>query len=213
MEIIRDHMLIDPALCAEIIARAVAGGFGDNPSAATHELGLVRLPDGSARRAWAVHAADAVVLDERGQVALITRLHNPGRGKRALPGGLLDELPGGEVERGEDAARREAVEEVWFPPQLLARARAVPLGPRLFERPFDVRAAYNDFPGRPIRRGEFFTVSTQGFCLRVPGDLRDLALMAGDDATNVHVCAVAALTPDAFAVPDHLTMIRRALEV
>ncbi len=213
MDIIRDHMLIDPGLCAEIAARAVAGRFGDNPAAATHDLGLVRLPDGSARRAWAVHAADSVLLDDLGQVALITRLHNPGRGMRALPGGLLDELPGGGVERGEDAARREAVEEAGFAPPLLARLPAMPLGPRLFERPFDVRAAYNDFPGRPIRLGEFFTVSTQGFCLRVPGDLRALGLRAGDDATAVHVCAAAALTRAEFAVPDHLAMIRAALEL
>jgi 8-oxo-dGTP pyrophosphatase MutT (NUDIX family) len=210
MDIIRDFMLTDPVLCAELTARTIAGRFGDDPAQATHELGLLALPDGTSRRAFAVHAADAVLLDDLGQVLLITRLHNPGKGKQALPGGLLDDLAGGVVERSLDAARREAAEETGIAPEVLARAHITQLGHRRFNRPFDVRAAYNNFPGRPIKLGEFFTVSTLGFCLRLPGDLRDVALKAGDDATSVLVRPVAALLPGDFAVPDHLEMILAA---
>src|ERR1700739_4378007 len=110
MEILQDHMLIVPALQADIVTRCLAGNFGDEPSQVAHALGSIMLPDGGIKPVWLCHAADAVLLDDFGQTVLITRLHNPGRGKQALPGGLLDEEDG-RVESSRAAALREAMEE------------------------------------------------------------------------------------------------------
>ncbi len=203
-------MLVDPALQAEIVARCLAGGFGDEPPQPVQALGPLTLPNGTKRAAYLCHAADAVLLDEFGQVALITRLHNPGRGKLAVPGGLLDRVEGA-MESSRAAALREAVEETGIDPALLARATITQLGHRRYDRPFDIRSAWNDLPGTPIRQGEFFTVSTLGFRVQLPGNLRDTQLTAGDDAKEVAVFAATSLRPDQFAVPDHPDMIRAAL--
>ncbi|MCB5943911.1 NUDIX hydrolase [Acidocella sp. KAb 2-4] len=208
-EIIHDHMLVDPALKAEIAARCRAGQFGDDPAQAVHELGSLTLPDGTTRRAHLRHAADAVLLDDHGQVALITRLHNPGRGKLAVPGGFIDEV-NGKVESSRAAALREAVEETGIAPALLAQAEIRQIGHRLFDRPFDIRCAWNNMPGTDIRQGEFFTVSTLGFRVKLRGDLREMDLQAGDDAGAVRVLPIAALRREDFAVPDHLDMILAA---
>jgi hypothetical protein len=65
-------------------------------------------------------------------------------------------------------------------------------------------------PGTPIRKGEFFLVSTLGFRVKLTGDARALPLRAADDAADVQVWAIARLHPDQFAVPDHLEMIHAA---
>lgn len=210
MEILRDHMLILPELQAEIAARCVAGNFGDEPALAAQPLGSITLPDGSTKPVWLCHAADAVLLDDHGQTVLITRLHNPGRGKQAIPGGLLDEVDG-RVESSRSAALREAMEETGIGADVLAGADIRKLGPRRYNRPFDIRSAWNNLPGTPVRKGEFFTVSTMGFRIKIAGDLRDVALLAGDDATAVHVVKIAGLAPAQFAVPDHIEMIREAV--
>jgi ADP-ribose pyrophosphatase YjhB (NUDIX family) len=210
MEILRDHMLIVPELQAEIVKRCVAGNFGDEPSQAAHPLGDIWLPDGRKKPVWLCHAADAVLLDDCGQTVLITRLHNPGRGKQAVPGGLLDEV-NGKVESSRVAALREAMEETGISAEVLAGAEIRQIGHRRFARPFDIRSAWNDLSGLPVRKGDFFTVSTLGFRIKIGGDLRDVALLAGDDATAVHVVEIASLTPEQFAVPDHIEMIREAL--
>jgi ADP-ribose pyrophosphatase YjhB (NUDIX family) len=209
MEILRDHMLILPDLQAEIVARCLAGNFGDEPQLAAQPLGDITLPDATQVPVWLCHAADAVLLDECGQTVLITRLHNPGRGKQALPGGLLDAVAGG-VESSRAAALREAMEETGIAPEVLARAEICQIGHRRYARPFDIRRAWNNLHGLPVRQGDFFTVSTLGFRIRIAGNLNDVALLAGDDATAVHVVPIAGLTAEQLAVPDHIEMIREA---
>jgi ADP-ribose pyrophosphatase YjhB (NUDIX family) len=210
MAFIKDHMIVDPALREAIIARVLAQNFGDAPDAAAHDLGMIDLPDGTATRLFARHAADAVLLDDRDQVVLITRRHEPGKGKLALPGGFLDEVDG-VVEDGLTAALREAVEETGISAALRTWCTTFAAGPRRFYRGFDIRCAWNDIAGTAVQKGDFFTVSTQGFGIHVPGDLAALPLAAGDDAASVHVVYVAYLQERMFAVPDHLPMIRDAL--
>lgn len=210
MEILRDHMLCLPDLQADIVARCLAGHFGDEPSQAAHPLGDITLPDGQTKPVFLCHAADAILLDDFGQTVLITRLHNPGRGKQAFPGGLIDEV-NGRVEASRTAALREAVEETGIAEAVLAGADIRQIGHRRFARPFDIRSAWNDLHGLPIRKGDFFTVSTLGFRIKITGNLRDVALLAGDDAAAVHVVEIASLTPGQFAVPDHMDMLREAL--
>ena len=209
MDIFFEGMLVDPALQAEIAARCVAGNFGDEPGRAVHGLGRVNLPEGGEKPVWVCHAADSVLLDDCGQTVLITRLHNPGRGKQALPGGLLDEV-NGVAETSLAAALREAMEETGIGAEVLARADIRQLGHRRFARPFDVRRAWNNLPGTPIAKDDLFTVSTLGFRIKIAGNLRDVALLAGDDATAVNVMRIAGLTAEQFAVPDHLPMIHAA---
>ena len=211
-ELFLDHILADPRLQAEIMVRCAAGQFPDEPTEVANDLGLLRLPDGADVRVWLVHAADAVLLDDLGQTLLITRLHNPGRGKQALPGGLLDAVPGG-VERSEIAALRELREEAGISAAQLSRAGVTQLGARRHMRPFDIRRAWNNLPGTPVRKNELFTVSTLAFRVKLPGDLRDIPFRAGDDATAVSILPASEVKPENLAVPDHLEMIRDALNV
>lgn len=211
-ELFQDHTLHAPELQAEIVRRCREGHFPDEPNAVANDLGLLRLPDGSDVQIWLCHAADAMLLDDLGQTLLITRLHNPGRGKQALPGGLLDEV-NGKLERSEDAALREANEETGISAALLAQARVTQLGHRRHERPFDIRRAWNNLPGTPVRMNELFTVSTLAFLVRIPGDLRSIALRAGDDATALEIIHAADVQAERLAVPDHLEMIRDGLAV
>jgi ADP-ribose pyrophosphatase YjhB (NUDIX family) len=209
MAVLEDHMVVDAGLRAEIVARVLAGNFGDQPDRAVHELGRIDLPQGRVVPLYLRHAADAVLIDDCGQTVLITRGHNPGRGKLALPGGFLDAGDDG-VETSLDAAMREAVEETGIGATVLRKAAMSPLGPRRYDRPFDIRAAWSDLAGTAIRKGDFFAVSTRGFRFHVAGDLREFPLKAGDDAHAVHVVRLDRLTPAQFAVPDHLEMIRAA---
>jgi ADP-ribose pyrophosphatase YjhB (NUDIX family) len=209
MTLFRDDMVVDPALQAEITARAIAGGFGDEPDRAVHGLGDIALPGGGTRRVFLRHAADAIFVDDHGQTALITRLHSPGRGKQAIPGGFIDDVAG-RVESSAEAAWREAMEETGIDAALLRAARVTPLGPRRYARPFDIRAAWSNLAGTEIRQGDLFLVSTRGFRFRVAGNLAGFGLQAGDDAGAVAVLKIAALIPEQFAVPDHLAMIQEA---
>ena len=192
------------------MARCLAGRFGDEPAKAAQPLGEIVLPDGSQKPVWLCHAADAVLLDDAGQTVLITRLHNPGRGKQALPGGLLDPV-GDKVEDSRSAALREAMEETGIAAGVLAGAKISQIGHRRYNRPFDIRQAWNNLHGLPVKKGDFFTVSTLGFRIKITGNLRDVALLAGDDAAAVHVVEIGGLTAEQFAVPDHIEMIREAL--
>lgn len=209
----QDHMLVAPQLREDITRRCRAGRFPDEPATVANDLGLLQLPDGSTTRVWLCHAADSVLIDDLGQIVLITRLHNPGKGKRALPGGLLDEMPNGRLESSLQAALREACEETGIAPEILAQADIKQIGHRLHERPFDIRRAWNNLPGTPVRKGEVFTVSTLGFRVHVRGNLACVPLKAGDDATGVSVVIAASIKADDLAVPDHLGMIRDALNV
>jgi ADP-ribose pyrophosphatase YjhB (NUDIX family) len=201
------YMVTDPALQHFVTTRILAAKLGDTPSEAVHDLGNMRIRRGGQVRVYARHAADAIILDDFGQVVLITRRHNPGAGKLALPGGFLDEIDG-VVEAPAAAARREAIEETGIDPALLTTP--TPIGRRAYDRPFDIRAAWNDPPGTKIKQGEWFGVSTQGFCFRVPGDLTRIPLKAGDDAKDAGIYLIARLRSADFAVPDHLPMIRAA---
>ena len=210
--IFQDHMLVDPCLQAEIARRCQDGHFPDEPKAVANDLGLIELPDGQHIRTWLCHAADAVLLDDLGQILLITRLHDPGRGKRALPGGLLDRLPGG-IETSRHAALREAMEETGISAEILTQAEVTQLGHRCHVRPFDIRQAWNNLPGTPVRKHELFTVSTLAFRVKLQGDLRYMPLRAGDDATSLNIVPAKQVTREELAVPDHLDMIRNALHV
>jgi hypothetical protein len=211
---IKDNMLIDPSMQREIIRRAVDGNFGDNPSQAVHSLGTVKTPDGKEVAVHLRHAADAVLLDNFGQVVLITRKHNPGAGLKALPGGFMDPVKGTGgatvAENAANAALREATEETGISKRLLEAARIIPLGHRSYNRPFDIRVAWDDMPGTDIKKGDCFAVSTQAFCVKTSQDLSHVFLQAGDDAKAVLVARISGLTPDEFGVADHLAMIRDA---
>jgi len=211
---IKDNMLVDPSIQKEIIRRAVHGNFGDNPNQAVHSLGTVKTPDGREVAAHLRHAADAVLLDDLGHVVLITRKHNRGAGLKALPGGFTDPVQGSGgaiiAENAVTAALREATEETGISKRLLEGAHIIAVGHRSYNRPFDIRVAWRDMPGTDIRKGDFFAVSTQAFCVRTTQDLSRVSLKAGDDAKGVLVATISALTPDEFGVADHLAMIRAA---
>ncbi len=211
---IKDNMLIDPSIQREIIGRAVAGAFGDNPRQAVHSLGSVKMPDGREVPVHLRHAADAILLDDFGHVVLITRKHNPGAGLKGLPGGFMDPVQGIDgaivAEKAATAALREATEETGISKRLLEEAQTIPLGHRCYDRPFDIRVAWGNMPGTDIKKGDFFAVSTQGFCVKTPQDLSHVVLNAGDDAKTVLVAKISSLTPEEFGIADHLAMIRAA---
>lgn len=202
-------MIIDPALQAQIIARVMAADFGDDPDQAVHDLGKIALPDGSTVGLFARHAADPVILDGHGQVVLITRTHNPGAGKLALPGGFIDDVDG-VPEDGMAAAMREAMEETGISPEILTACRKFTVGRRIFDRKFDIRSAWNNLPGTKIVAGDLFCVSTRGYGFFFDGDLTKILLVAGDDAKAVAVVKIASLRPADLSAPDHLGMIAAA---
>ncbi|MGB7729128.1 MAG: NUDIX hydrolase [Candidatus Acidiferrum sp.] len=211
--LIKDNMLIDPALQQEIIKRAVDGNFVNNPSQAVHSLGTLKMPDGREVSVHLRHAADAILLDSSGNVVLITRRHSPGAGLQALPGGFIDPIRGiggaTVAEKAITAALREAVEETGINKQLL-EGTPIPLGNRSYDRPFDIRVAWCDLPGTDIKKGDLFAVSTQAFSVKTTRDLSRVSLKAGDDAEGVHVAKIYSLTPDQFGIADHLPMILAA---
>jgi hypothetical protein len=86
----------------------------------------------------------------------------------------------------------------------------IPVGHRSYDRPFDIRVAWDDMPGTDIKKGDFFAVSTQAFCVQTPQDLSRVSLKAGDDAKAVLVARISSLTPEEFGVADHLAMIQAA---
>jgi ADP-ribose pyrophosphatase YjhB (NUDIX family) len=210
MDVVRDFMIVDSVLQAQVLARVRAGGFGNVVDRTTVGLGRIAVPGLGEVNLWLRHAADAVLIDGRRQVVLITRAHNPGAGKLALPGGFID-APGSVVEQPMAAARREALEETGISPAFLVGG--VPVGARRYERPFDIRVTWRAMPDAGIALNDLFIVSTQGFLFAVPGDLRDVALLAGDDAKRVQICEIASLAVGDFAVPDHLEMIKEGVAI
>jgi 8-oxo-dGTP pyrophosphatase MutT (NUDIX family) len=198
---VKDHMLVDPVLQQEIVRRAQAGNFGaGQPGQAVNPLGSIAMPNGKQVCVYLRHAVDPVLLDDAGQVVLITRRNNPGAGLEALPGGFVDPIGNSEgsvvVEQAATAALREAMEETGIGKDILAAAKVTPVGTRTYNRPFDIREAWCDIPHTPIKKGDFFAVSTQAFCVRIKGDLSTIALQAGDDATRLRVEKIAALRPE-----------------
>ncbi|HQT38891.1 MAG TPA: NUDIX domain-containing protein [Acidocella sp.] len=206
---VRDSIIIDAVLQREITARVVAAELGNEPAQAAAYLGPLALPDGKTVGLFARHAADAIIMDACSQVVLITRIFSPGAGLLAIPGGFIDDIEG-KVEAPVVTAVREAIEETGIAAEVLAQCVPIAIGTRSYDRPFDIRQAWNDLTGTRIRKGDVFSVSTQAFCFKISGNLHDYKLQAGDDAKAVSVWAVAELMPDLFAVPDHITMIEAA---
>jgi 8-oxo-dGTP pyrophosphatase MutT (NUDIX family) len=211
---VRDHMLVDPALQQAIMRRITAANICVNqPPHAADPLGLLQMPGGKEVSVYLRHAVDAVLLDDVGKVVLITRRNPPGMELAALPGGFIDLRHGSTsmLEHPAEAALREAREETGIGEDILAAANVKPVGARACNRPFDIREAWDDIVGTPIKQGDLFAVSTQAFCVWIKGDLSNITLQAGDDASKVRVEEVAALQTEQFAVPDHLAMIRQAV--
>ena len=212
--VIKDHMLVDPALQQEIMRRiTVANICTSQPLHTADPLGLLALPGGKQVSVYLRPAVDAVLLDDTGKVVLITRRNQPGMGLAALPGGFIDLRQGSAsmVEEAAEAALREASEETGISDDILAAADVNAVGTRACNRPFDIREAWDDIAGIPIKKGDLFAVSTQAFCVRIKGNLSTILLQAGDDASKVRVQQVAALRAGDFGVPDHLAMIRQAV--
>ena len=207
-------MLVDPALQQEIMRRiTMADICASQPLRTADPLGLLVMPGGNEISVYLRHAVDAVLLDDAGNVVLITRRNRPGMGLVALPGGFIDLKHGSAslVEQPAEAALREAREETGISEDTLAAAKVVAVGTRACNRPFDIREAWDDIAGTAIKKGDLFAVSTQAFCVRIPGNLSTIPLKAGDDASHVRVEEVAALRAEYFGVPDHFEMIRRAV--
>jgi len=208
---IEGHILVDPALQERIMQRIQAANFSaDQPANVVDPLGTIEL-EGRTVSIFLRHAVDAILLDDAGQVLLITRRHNPGAGLEALPGGFLDAQPGDAgIELAQSAALRETEEETGIAAAVLLAAQVTAVGARSYLRPFDIREAWNDIPDTPIRKGDLFAVSTQAFCIRLAGDLHAVTMAAGDDASKVRIARLVTLAPEQFAVPDHLPMILAA---
>jgi hypothetical protein len=216
-EIIEDGMVIDPQIQNEIAHRATDLGtkIGNQPDEAIHSLGQMTLPNGSNVNVWMRHAVDAVAIDTDDNIVLILRGHNPGKGKLATPGGFVDpvhdKIGPAVAENSINAALRELSEETTFSKEALKGAEVTPVGDRKFDRPFDIREAWNDISDTPIKKGDFFIVSTQAFLIQTRVGLKDCGLKEADDATGLKILNVRDLKKEDFGVEDHFDMIQRAL--
>jgi 8-oxo-dGTP pyrophosphatase MutT (NUDIX family) len=205
----------DPARL-EIVERAKKLGITGNPDKASHDLGDITLKNGKKVHAFVVHAVDPIITDKT-DVVMINRAHEPGLGKPALPGGLIDPLAGGGVETAIDAGIREALEEAGID---ISKAPATLLGTRNLDRPFDVRVATGAhiyekggmFEKYGIREGDIFMVSTQAVRFDVP-DLSITSLFAGDDALpgTARRVALDTLSKPMMGIPDHFDMVAAAI--
>jgi 8-oxo-dGTP pyrophosphatase MutT (NUDIX family) len=204
--IIVDNMVVDPAVQQALVARILAAGLPDRPAETAARLGPVDLPDGTRRGLFVRFAADGVLADRAGNIVLITRLHNPGIGRLAIPGGFVD-LVNGQPEDIVTTARRELAEETGIDAALLRDAALAGIGWRRYNRPFDLRIAWSDIPDTDIKKGDIFMASTQPIYLRTDADLTRTRLTAGDDATAARVVSAATITADTLGIPDQLGMI------
>ncbi len=204
--IVKDGMVIDQALQQEIARRAQETAVGVQPSRVVDSLGQIDTPSGPVS-AYLRHAVDAVVTDRKGAVLLIQRRNNPGAGKLALPGGFIDLGKEGTPERASTAARRELAEETSLVLPKDVRGRR--LSDRKLYRPFDIREATRDISDTPIKKGDFFAVSTVPYHYQVE-DLTKLLIEAGDDAKSVVIKKIAELRPDELGIEDHLSFILAA---
>lgn len=205
----------DPARL-EIADRASKLKITGNPDSAAHALGQITLADGNVVDAHVLHAVDVVATNAKyvaaadAQVVVINRLHDPGKGKPALPGGMLDPTKNG-VETPVEAAIREAWEETDID---LKGAKATPIGARNMNRPFDVRVAKGNGLEEKygIKDRDVFMVSTQVIRFDVP-DLEHTTLVAGDDAEpdSVHIEKLSSLSRDKMGIPDHFDLIVAAV--
>jgi len=200
----------DPARL-EVAARAVKLDVAPDPDKAAHPLGKVMLADGREVDAHVIHAVDAAIVDGTYAV-MINRLHDPGKGKPALAGGLIDPLQGGGVETAIQAAAREALEEAGA---RLNKKAAIHVGRRNLNRPFDVRVAIDDglFEKYGIRKGDIFMVSTQLVLFSVR-DLTKTRLKSGDDAEpgSARLIKIKEITKEMMGIPDHYDMLRKGVK-
>lgn len=196
----------DPARVV-IVERAKGLGITGSPDKAAHALGVITLADGRQVGAHVVHAVDPIITDGN-ELVMINRKNDPGIGKPALPGGLIDPTKGEGVESAVQAAAREAAEEAGID---LTRAKATLIGTRNMDRPFDVRVATNNGLEAKygIKEGDIFMVSTQAVRFDVP-DLSRTSLIAGDDALpgSARRVKIDTLNRDSFGIPDHFYMVR-----
>ncbi len=200
-------MVVDPTVQQALVARIMGAGLPDMADCTAANLGQVDLPDGSRRGLFVRFAADGVLADRAGNVVLITRLHNPGAGRLAIPGGFID-LVEGRIEDIVTTARRELAEETGIDAALLRDAALAGIGWRRYDRPFDLRIAWSDIPDTDIKQGDIFMASTQPVYLRTDADLTRTRLSAGDDATAARVVSAASIDADTLGIPDQLGMIR-----
>lgn len=198
----------DPARL-EIVERAKQLGITGSPDKAAHPLGPIVLADGRTVNAHVVHAVDPIITDGD-EIVMINRKNDPGMGKPALPGGLIDPTKGGGVESAVQAAAREAAEEAGID---LATAKATLIGTRNMDRPFDVRVAWNNALEEKygIKEGDIFMVSTQAVRFDAP-DLKQTKLVAGDDALpgTARRVEISSLNKNSVGIPDHFDMIAQA---
>ncbi|MDB5490381.1 MAG: hypothetical protein JWO78_230 [Micavibrio sp.] len=198
----------DPARI-EIAERASQLGITGTPDRAAHCLGNIRLASGKVVQAHVVHAVDPIITDGT-DIVMINRRHDPGIGKPALPGGLIDPARGGGVESAVQAAVREAAEEAGID---LEKADATLIGTRNMYRPYDVRVAQNNNLEEKygIREGDIFMVSTQAVRFDVP-DMATTSLIAGDDALPGSARRVrkSSLRKEDVGIHDHYDMIQDA---
>jgi ADP-ribose pyrophosphatase YjhB (NUDIX family) len=204
--LIQNNMITDPATQHWLIEKILAAKLPDTPTTPAADIGPVTLADGITRTLFVRFAADAVLIDVARNIVLITRKHRPGAGRLAIPGGFLDVVDG-RLEDVLTAARRELHEETGIDPVLIAAARHTGTGRRRYNRPFDLRTAWSDIPGTPIRQGDIFLASTQPVYLRTGSDLTKTPLSPADDATAAQVMAIHSITPDTLGIPDQIEMI------
>lgn len=198
----------DPAI-GEIIQRAKALNIACDPDRACHHLGTITLQDGREVPAHVVHAADNVITDYK-YVAAIRRGMPPAVGRLALPGGLIDFMENGATETTISAGAREALSEIG----IHNLGQGTPIGRRNFDRPFDVRIAYNNdlLESHGIAEGDAFLVSTQAVLYVVP-DLQDRLLVAGEDALPGSATLIELETLDRNTlVADHAEIVRTAIQ-
>jgi ADP-ribose pyrophosphatase YjhB (NUDIX family) len=204
--LIVDNMVVQPALRARLIGMVLAADLADVPGVTCNFIGRVALADGSERGFFVRHAVDAVLSDAAGNVVLITRLHQPGKGRLAIPGGFLD-LVDGLCEDVVTAARRELEEETGVASAIIEAAALQGVGRRRYDRPFDVRIAWADIPHTGILTGDIFMASTQPVYLRTAEDLTRVTLRAGDDAVAARVANTREMDEGTLGIPDQLGMI------
>ena len=150
-------------------------------------------------------ASRLILLDSQRRVLLLLHAGTNGESFWSPPGGGLET-----GETFEQAARREAMEETGIAPEILAEAKTIAIFPRLYDRPRDIRIAWNNLPGTEIMPGDIMMIPTQGVCIHVPGDFREIRLEAGDDAGGVRVVKLAGLDAAGIGILDHYTMLRQA---
>lgn len=134
-----------------------------------------------------VAAVGAVTTDPSGQVLLLIRSNDPGKGKFGLPGGFVDS-----GETAEVALAREVMEElhltvitqrylVSFPNQYVYQGFALPVTDIFFV------AEVDSFDGMQVQKGE---IESWHFCHPGKKELRRMAFESNRKALEVYLSSV-----------------------